>query len=121
MEPGNPGSATTDLDPAARAEELRELIGYHNKRYHELDAPEIPDADYDALVRELRDIEANYPDLATPTSPTQLVGAAPSTQFAPVEHRTASPPVEQGPPGEFVRHVGRFPFRERGEPDADVG
>jgi DNA ligase (NAD+) len=71
----------------ARAEELRDLIEYHNKRYHELDAPEIPDADYDALVRELRDIEANYPDLATPTSPTQLVGAAPSTQFAPVEHR----------------------------------
>ncbi|HXA33462.1 MAG TPA: NAD-dependent DNA ligase LigA [Acidimicrobiales bacterium] len=71
----------------ARAEELRDLIEYHNKRYHELDAPEIPDADYDALVRELRDIEANYPDLATPTSPTQLVGAAPSTQFASVEHR----------------------------------
>jgi DNA ligase (NAD+) len=85
--PGNPGSTTRDLDPAARAEELRDLIEYHNKRYHELDAPEIPDADYDALVRELRDIEANYPDLATPTSPTQLVGAAPSTQFAPVEHR----------------------------------
>jgi DNA ligase (NAD+) len=76
-----------DLDPAARAEELRGLIEYHNERYHQLDAPEIPDAEYDALVRELRDIEANYPDLATPTSPTQSVGAAPSTQFAPVEHR----------------------------------
>ncbi|HEX3567442.1 MAG TPA: NAD-dependent DNA ligase LigA [Acidimicrobiales bacterium] len=81
------GSVARDLDPAARAEELRGLIEYHNERYHQLDAPEIPDAEYDALVRELRDIEANYPDLATPTSPTQSVGAAPSTQFAPVEHR----------------------------------
>ncbi|HEX4219345.1 MAG TPA: NAD-dependent DNA ligase LigA [Acidimicrobiales bacterium] len=84
--PSEPDPASRDLDPAARAEELRALIEYHNERYHELDAPEIPDADYDALVRELRDIEANYPDLATPTSPTQLVGAAPSTQFTPVEH-----------------------------------
>jgi DNA ligase (NAD+) len=81
------GSVARDLDPAARAEELRGLIEYHNERYHQLDAPEIPDAEYDALVRELRDIEANYPDLATPTSPTQSVGAAPSTQFTPVEHR----------------------------------
>jgi DNA ligase (NAD+) len=95
MTPGEPegpdseaeGSVARDLDPAARAEELRGLIEYHNERYHRLDAPEIPDAEYDALVRELRDIEANHSDLATPTSPTQSVGAAPSTQFAPVEHR----------------------------------
>jgi DNA ligase (NAD+) len=84
-EPGD--TAARDVDPAARADELRGLIEYHNQRYYQQDDPEIPDAEYDALVRELRDIEANYPDLAVPTSPTQSVGAAPSTQFASVEHR----------------------------------
>jgi DNA ligase (NAD+) len=98
-----------DLDPAARAEELRDLIEYHNKRYHELDAPEIPDADYDALVRELRDIEANYPDLATPTSPTQLVGGAPSTQFAPVEHRVPMMSLDNAfSPGELQAWADRL-------------
>ena len=74
-------------NPAARADELRALITHHNQRYHELDAPEISDADYDALVRELQAIEETNPDLVTPTSPTQTVGSAPSTLFAPVRHR----------------------------------
>jgi DNA ligase (NAD+) len=75
-------------DPAGRAAELRELIAHHDRRYHELDDPEIPDADYDALVRELRAIEDAFPDLVVPESPTQRVGSAPSTTtFAPVEHR----------------------------------
>ncbi len=88
MSPGSPkGTAAGDLDPAARVEELRALIEYHNQRYHQLDAPEIPDSEYDALVRELRDIEANHPDLITPDSPTQEVGAPPSTLFSAVEHR----------------------------------
>ena len=73
---------------AARAVELRDLIEYHNRRYHVLDTPEIPDADYDALVRELREIEADHPELATPDSPTRTVGAAPVTGlFAEVRHR----------------------------------
>src|SRR3954453_10179282 len=74
-------------DPAARAGGLRDLIEYHNKRYFELDEPEIADADYDALVRELRAIEEAHPDLRTPDSPTQRVGGAPSALFTPVEHR----------------------------------
>src|SRR3954454_10499585 len=74
-------------DPAARAGELRELIEYHNKRYFELDEPEIADADFDALVRELRAIEEAHPELRTPDSPTQRVGGAASPLFAPVEHR----------------------------------
>ena len=53
-------------DPVARAEELRALIAYHNERYHRLDDPEITDAEYDALVRELRSIEAAHPDLVVP-------------------------------------------------------
>jgi DNA ligase (NAD+) len=69
------------------ASELSRLISYHNERYHVLDAPEIPDAEYDALVRRLRELEAAYPDLVDADSPTQLVGAAPSATFAPVTHR----------------------------------
>lgn len=73
-------------DAGLRADELRQAIEYHNERYHTHDAPEIPDADYDALVRELQELEAERPDLVTPDSPTQAVGAAPSATFAPVEH-----------------------------------
>jgi DNA ligase (NAD+) len=73
--------------PAARAAELRELITYHNERYHTLDAPEIPDAEYDLLVRELRELEASHPSLATADSPTQTVGGAPLGLFQEVRHR----------------------------------
>jgi DNA ligase (NAD+) len=68
-------------------EELRTLIRFHNDRYHRLDDPEITDAEYDQLVRELRSLEADHPDLVVPDSPTSSVGAAPSTLFAPVAHR----------------------------------
>src|SRR5438309_7977931 len=75
-------------DPAARAGELRQQIEHHNLRYHQLDDPEISDAEYDALVRELRTLEEAHPELVTPESPTQKVGAAPDTStFAPVRHR----------------------------------
>ena len=74
-------------DPASRASELRELIAHHNQRYYQLDAPEIPDAEYDDLVRELRAIEAEHPDLAVPDSPTGSVGAPVSTLFSAVAHR----------------------------------
>ncbi|MBM3695822.1 MAG: NAD-dependent DNA ligase LigA [Actinobacteria bacterium] len=74
-------------DPTARAAELRALLRYHDHRYHVLDAPEVSDARYDALKRELIDLEAAHPQLVTPDSPTQRVGAAPATQFAPVTHR----------------------------------
>ncbi len=66
---------------------LRARIEHHNRRYHELDDPEISDADYDALVRDLRALEDEFPELMTPDSPTQRVGSAPSTLFAPVVHR----------------------------------
>ncbi len=73
-------------DPVGRAAELRALIAHHNERYHVLDAPEISDAEYDDLVRELRTVEAEHPDLVVPGSPTTTVGAAPSELFAPVVH-----------------------------------
>ena len=74
------------MSAAARAAQLRELIDYHNHRYHTEDSPEIPDAEYDLLVRELQAIEAEHPELVTAESPTGQVGARPSTAFAPVAH-----------------------------------
>ena len=76
-----------DADPAVRMEWLRQAIAYHNRRYHELDDPVVSDADYDAVVRELRGMEEAHPDLITPGSPTQTVGGAPSAQFSEVVHR----------------------------------
>ena len=76
-----------DLNVArTRVEELRSTIDHHNYRYHVLDAPEVSDAEYDTLMRELLELEERFPELITPDSPTQRVGAAPSELFAPVEH-----------------------------------
>ncbi len=74
-------------EAAVRAHELRELIRRNNELYHVLDAPELPDAEYDLLVVELRKLESDYPTLATPDSPTSAVGAAPSGLFQEVRHR----------------------------------
>ena len=76
-------------DVAARIFELRAEIAEHNVAYHVNDAPTIPDGDYDALVRELRALEAEHPELKTEDSVSQLVGAPVSTVFQPVQHRTA--------------------------------
>ncbi|MGH2672863.1 MAG: NAD-dependent DNA ligase LigA, partial [Actinomycetota bacterium] len=70
-----------------RVEELRELVNHHMYRYHVLDDPEISDAEYDELIRELRALEDRFPELSTPDSPTQRVGAAPAELFRPVPHR----------------------------------
>ncbi|SFC93416.1 DNA ligase (NAD+) [Thiohalospira halophila DSM 15071] len=73
-------------DPAARVRELREAIDYHNYRYYVLDDPEIPDAEYDRLLRELQELEAAHPELVTADSPTQRVGAAPVSELGEVAH-----------------------------------
>lgn len=70
----------------ARVEALRTAIRRHDYLYHVLDRPEIPDAEYDALFRELLDLETEYPELITPDSPTQRVGAPPAAQFRSVLH-----------------------------------
>jgi DNA ligase (NAD+) len=72
-----------------RVVQLRAAIDHHAYRYHVLDDPEISDAEYDALMEELKSLEGDHPELVTADSPTQRVGAPPSTQFAPVGHRTA--------------------------------
>ena len=69
-----------------RIEQLREEINYHNYLYYVLDQPVITDADYDALMRELKEIEDKYPETVTPDSPTQRIGAPPSEKFASVSH-----------------------------------
>ncbi len=69
-----------------RVEELREHINYHNYLYYVLDSPEISDAEYDRLFDELSDLEQRYPELITPDSPTQRVGAAPLEEFKTVRH-----------------------------------
>jgi DNA ligase (NAD+) len=76
-----------DLDKdKKKIEELREKIKYHNHRYYVLDSPEISDAEYDELMKELKQLEAEHPELVTPDSPTQRVGAPPVEAFGVVEH-----------------------------------
>ena len=65
---------------------LRTTLRHHEYLYHVMDAPEVPDAEYDRLMRELRELEAQHPDLVTPDSPTQRVGAAPLSAFEQVRH-----------------------------------
>ncbi|MGA7569223.1 MAG: NAD-dependent DNA ligase LigA, partial [Candidatus Aquilonibacter sp.] len=74
------------MTPRKRAEELRAQIEDANHRYYILDDPAITDAEFDALLRELLDLEEAHPQLRTPESPTQRVGATPSERFAPFEH-----------------------------------
>jgi len=73
--------------PAARAAELRAQIAQHDYRYYVLDEPEIPDAEYDRLMQELRALEAQHPQLITPDSPTQRVSGTPSAAFGEVAHQ----------------------------------
>src|SRR5918992_1946671 len=70
-----------------RVEELRDLINFHDYRYYVLDEPEVSDAEYDELMRELRALEEEFPEFITPDSPTQRVGGQPSELFAPARHR----------------------------------
>ncbi len=74
------------LAAAKRIEELRSLIDHHNRRYYQLDDPEISDAEYDRLLLELQQLETSFPDLVTPDSPTRRVGALPLEKFQPVRH-----------------------------------
>jgi DNA ligase (NAD+) len=78
----------TATDPAARAGELRELLEEANYRYHVLDAPTMPDREYDLRFRELVDLEAAHPELVTGDSPTQRVGAPVEGGFPSVRHET---------------------------------
>jgi len=79
-----------------RVAELRRLLDHHNYRYYVLDDPEIPDSQYDRLLRELQTLEAHHPALITPDSPTQRVGAPPAAAFAEVRHEIPMLSLENG-------------------------
>ena len=79
-----------------RAEELRDIINYHNKKYYENDEPEIEDFEYDRLLHELIAIEEKYPETVTADSPTHRVGGRADTQFTPVEHIVPMESLQDG-------------------------
>jgi DNA ligase (NAD+) len=85
-----------------RVAELRELVEHHNYRYHALDDPELSDAEYDRLFDELRGLEDEHPELITPDSPTQRVGAEPSEKFPKVEHLVPMGSLEKVTTGEAL-------------------
>jgi DNA ligase (NAD+) len=74
------------MSAAEKVRALREAIEHHNRRYYVEDAPEISDAEYDRLFRELQELEERHPELRTPHSPTQRVGGAPASELTPVRH-----------------------------------
>ena len=102
-------SSTMPNTPAARIAELRRRIEDANRRYHELDDPDISDAQYDALVRELEALERAHPELTAPDSPTRKVGSAPSGRFAPVVHAvpmlSLGNAFSDGEVDDFVRRI----------------
>ena len=73
-------------EAANRLMRLAKLIAHHDRLYHDRDAPEISDAEYDALVRENRELEAEFPHLVRPDSPAKRLGAAPTSALAKVPH-----------------------------------
>ena len=102
-----------------RAAELRELLNRYNHRYHALDDPEVPDAEYDRLMLELRGIENQYPQLVTDESPTQRVGTAPVSAFAAVRHRVPMLSLENAFSDDEARDFDRR-VRERLENDRSI-
>ena len=107
-------------DAPARVERLRAQIAHHNRLYYESDRPEISDADYDALMSELRALERQHPQLITPDSPTQRVGGAPAGKFAKVRHSVPMLSLANGfsseDVGAFIERVRRFLKLDAGEP-----
>ena len=96
-------NSDTRLNVENRATELRLLLEYHNRRYYQLDAPEISDAEYDALFRELAELEERYPELVSADSPTQRVGGAPAGRFRTVTHQLPMLSLENATSDEEIR------------------
>jgi DNA ligase (NAD+) len=103
-------------EPSAEIRRLRETLDHHDYLYHVLDAPEIPDAEYDGLLRRLIALEAEYPELVSPDSPTRRVGAAPSAGFPSVPHSTPMLSLSNAFDEEALREFDR---RVRGLLDVD--
>jgi DNA ligase (NAD+) len=122
----NDRAGEADDESAARAAALRELIEYHNDRYYGSSEPEVSDAEFDALLRELIELEQRFPSLVVADSPTQHPGAAAQSTFAPVTHRVAMMSLdnafsneELGAWGERVERALIPPIRFITEPKMD--
>jgi len=107
-------------DVVEKIESLRGQIRHHNYLYHVLDAPEIPDVEYDRLVRELQSLEEDHPELVTPDSPTQRVGDRPIEAFGTIEHRLPMLSLDNAFSEDEVRDfhrrvVGRLELPEEGK------
>ncbi|MBP6489382.1 MAG: NAD-dependent DNA ligase LigA [Ilumatobacteraceae bacterium] len=95
------------MTPAERLLELRSLVAHHDERYYNDDAPEISDADYDLLVREVAQLEAEHPELVDPQSPTQRVGAGSlNAAFSPVAHRVPMTSLDNAMDGDELAAWG---------------
>lgn len=104
---------------AERVRALREQIAHYNHRYYVLDDPEVPDAEYDRVMRELRELEAQHPELVTPDSPTQVVSGEPARAFAKVVHRVPMLSLDNAFTAEDIENFDRR-VRERLEADGPV-
>nr|HID12651.1 NAD-dependent DNA ligase LigA [Anaerolineae bacterium] len=96
-------SESSRMDVKKHIEDLRDQLRYHNYRYYVLNDPIISDAEYDALLDELRALEAEHPELITPDSPTQRVGAQPAEGFVKVEHPAPILSLDKATSGEEIR------------------
>jgi DNA ligase (NAD+) len=101
--------------PRKRIEELRTLVRHHNERYHALDEPEISDAEFDQLVRELRQLETDHPEFAVPDSESDAVGAAAVTTFDPVVHRVPMTSLDNAMDEQELRAWGERVAKGLGE------
>ena len=110
---------TADQAIRAKVQRLREQIEDHNYRYYVLDDPQVPDSEFDRLFRELQALEARYPELITPDSPTQRVGGAPLAAFGEVAHRVPMLSLDNALSTEALADFDRR-VRERLERDGEV-
>ena len=110
--PEQGATEVTEAEAANRLMRLAREIARHDKLYHDQDAPEISDAEYDALVRENRELEARFPQLVRPDSPTKRLGAAPTGALAKVGHSRPMLSIENAfgeeEVADFVGRVKRF-------------
>ncbi len=114
-------TARGEVDPVARIDELRETIRHHNALYYDQDSPEIPDSEYDELLRELKRLEELHPDLVTPDSPSQTVGGTPSVVLPPVRHHVPMMSLDNAMNEDELRAWGNRLGRQLGPDAGSVG